>query len=164
MKRTYESMVLLDNREVRKGWQPLKELVCGLFTKHGAEIKSSKRWDERRLAYPIDRQLRGTYLLIYFEADTNTHGSIRRELEFSDLVLRHLTLAVAEIPATAFEPETAFDETQVRVEDVSMRRDATPEREPRGGAGAAAAPAAAEAVEAEVAGDEDAAPVDATKE
>lgn len=122
--RTYESMLLLDNREVRKGWQPLKDLVTGLFTKHGAQIQICKRWDERRLAYPIRRQLRGTYLLVYFAADPQAIGAIRRDLEFSEPVLRHLTQAIDEIPATALEPEAAFDESQVRVEDVASRREA----------------------------------------
>ena len=27
-------MCLLDNREVRKGWQPLKDAVLGMFTTH----------------------------------------------------------------------------------------------------------------------------------
>ena len=29
--RTYECMCLLDNREVRKGWQPLKDSVLAMF-------------------------------------------------------------------------------------------------------------------------------------
>ena len=61
--RTYECMCLLDNREVRKGWQPLKDAVAGVFNKHGARILSARRWDERRLAYAIKGQQRGTYLL-----------------------------------------------------------------------------------------------------
>jgi len=124
LKRTYEAMLLLDNREVRKGWQPLKEQVCGLFTKHGAEIKSARRWDERRLAYPINRQLRGTYLLVYFDSPTSALTGIRRDLEFAEVVLRHLTQAVAAVPETALEPEAAFDESAVRVEDITSRREA----------------------------------------
>lgn len=116
MNRTYEAMLLLDNREVRKGWQALKEQVNGVFTKHGATIKSSRRWDERRLAYAIGRQLRGTYLLNYVEADTQALTAIRRDLEYADSVLRYLVLACDEIPQDAFNPEDAFDETQVRVE------------------------------------------------
>ncbi|MGA0059902.1 MAG: 30S ribosomal protein S6 [Planctomycetota bacterium] len=120
MKRTYEAMVLLDNREVKQGWQALKDQVCGLFTKHGASIKSAKRWDERRLAYPIKHQLRGTYLLAYFEAETSEIAAIRRELEYAESVFRHMTLACEEIPADAFEPDAAFDEAAGRVEDTSM--------------------------------------------
>ena len=133
MKRTYEAMLLLDNREVRKGWQPLKELVSGLFTKHGAEVKSARRWDERRLAYPISRQLRGTYLLVYFESSTSALSGIRRDLEFSEVVLRHLTQAIDAMPETALEPEAAFDESAVRVEDIASRREAAlAERETSG--------------------------------
>ena len=69
--RTYECMCLLDNGEVRKGWEPLKEAVAGLFTKHGAKILSNRRWDERRLAYPIEGHNRATYLLVYFAAEGN---------------------------------------------------------------------------------------------
>ncbi len=116
MKRTYEAMVLLDNREVKQGWQALKDTVIGLFTKHGADIKSARRWDERRLAYPIERQLRGTYLLIYFEAETSELALMRRELEYAEAVLRHLTHVCEEIPADAYDPEEEFDEESVRVE------------------------------------------------
>ena len=43
--RNYECMCLLDNAEVRKGWEPLKEAVAGLFTKHEAKVLSNRRWD-----------------------------------------------------------------------------------------------------------------------
>jgi len=128
LKRTYETMVLLDNREVKQGWQALKDQVCGLFTKHGATIKSAKRWDERRLAYPIQHQLRGTYLLAYYEAETSELAAIRRELEYAEAVFRHMTLACEEIPADAYDPEAEFDESAVRVEDTSMTD--LPEDEP----------------------------------
>ncbi len=115
--RTYEAMLLLDNRAVKRGWQALKDNVTGLFQKHGAEIVSAKRWDERRLAYPIKHQLRGTYLLVYCKAETESVSAIQRDLEYADPVLRYLTLACDEVPETAFEPESAFDESAVRVEE-----------------------------------------------
>src|SRR5690349_16726804 len=106
---TYECMCLLDNREVKSGWQPLKDSVTGLFSKHGAEVLSARRWDERRLCYPIKGQHRATYLLTYFKADTQQLTGIRRDLQFKEEVLRSLVLAVEEVPQGAFEPEAAFD-------------------------------------------------------
>src|SRR5690606_3284976 len=50
---TYECMVLVHNQEVRKGWQACKQAVVDLFTKHNAQVLSARRWDERKLAYPI---------------------------------------------------------------------------------------------------------------
>jgi small subunit ribosomal protein S6 len=110
-------MCLLDNREVRKGWQPLKDAVAGIFTKHGAKILSSRRWDERRLAYTINGQNRGTYLLIYFACDTQAVAAIRRDLQFNESVLRNLLVDCAEVPQGAYEPETAFDVNAIPADD-----------------------------------------------
>jgi small subunit ribosomal protein S6 len=115
--RTYECMCLLDNREVRKGWQPLKDAVTGLFTKHGAKILSSRRWDERRLAYAMNGQHRGTYLLIYAAIDTKNVAAIRRDMQFNDALLRSLLLEVAEVPQEAYEPEAAFDVNAIPADD-----------------------------------------------
>lgn len=118
--RTYECMCLLDNREVRKGWQPLKDAVVGQFTKHGAKVLSARRWEERRLAYPIKGQHRGTYLLVYFGADTQTVAGIRRDLQFNESLLRYLLLECAEVPQAAYEPEAAFDVNAIPSDDAPV--------------------------------------------
>jgi ribosomal protein S6 len=76
-----------------------------MFTKHGAKILSSRRWDERRLAYPIEGQQRGTYLLVYFAVDTQAVAAIRRDLQFNESLLRSLLVECAEVPQGAYEPE-----------------------------------------------------------
>lgn len=119
-------MVLLDNREVRKGWQPLKDAVTGLFTKHGAKILSSRRWDERRLAYPIKGQHRGTYLLVYFSADTQHLAGIRRDLQFNESLLRSLMVDCPEVPQTAYEPEADFDVNAIPADDAPAAPAAEP--------------------------------------
>jgi small subunit ribosomal protein S6 len=122
-------MVLLDNREVKKGWDALKSNVVGLFEKHGVDVVSARRWDERRLAYPIMHQMRGTYLLVYYRGETVSEAPIRRELEYNEAVLRHLTIRCDEIPGEAYEPEAEFDESAVRVEDGRAPRSAVPDEE-----------------------------------
>ena len=109
MTKTYECMVLLDNREVKKGWPQLKDAVATCFTKHGAEVLSARLWGERRLAYPIKHRRRGTYLLMYFSSDPQNLAAIRRDLDFSESVLRQMVLACEEVPADAHDPEAEFD-------------------------------------------------------
>lgn len=115
--RTYECMCLLDNHEVRKGWEPLKTAVAGLFTKHDAKVLSNRRWDERRLAYPIAGHNRATYLLVYFAADTQSIPALRRELEFSESMLRYMITECEDVPAEAHEPETEFDVNAIPQDD-----------------------------------------------
>jgi len=123
-------MCLLDNREVRKGWDALKNAVSGQFTKHGAKILSSRRWDERRLAYPIKGQHRGTYLLVYFSADTNAVALIRRDMQFNEALLRIMLLEVEEVPQGAYEPEAAFDVNTIPSDDAPPAAAPEPVPEP----------------------------------
>lgn len=111
-------MCLLDNRDVRQGWKALKDNVTGLFTKHGAEIVSARRWGERRLSYPVKHQQRGTYLLVYFNGDPDAITPLRRELQLSEWIMRNMLLTCEEVPEEAHQPEESFDESQVQVEDL----------------------------------------------
>jgi small subunit ribosomal protein S6 len=144
-------MVLLDNREVRKGWDTLKNDVSGMLTKHGAEIVSSRLWEERKLAYSIKHQDRGTYLLMYFEAPTNEITPINRELEMAEPVLRHVVTACEAVPESAHEPEAAFDVTKIGEETKPEPAPATEAEKKKDGdkpaAASDAAPAEAKATE-----------------
>jgi ribosomal protein S6 len=115
--RTYECMCLLDNREVRKGWESAKDSVAAIFTKHSAKILSSRRWDERRLAYPMNGQVRATYLLIYMEIETGNIPVLRRDLQFSDALLRYMITDCPDVPEGAYEPEEEFDVNAIPEDD-----------------------------------------------
>ena len=107
--KTYEAMLLLDNREVKKGWAPLKEQVDAVLRKNGAEIVVAKRWDERKLAFEIKKQRRATYYLAYLKADPESVSTIRHALALTGPVLRHLILTCEEVPSEAYEPEREFE-------------------------------------------------------
>lgn len=98
MANTYEGMFLIDNNLVREGWDGAKSLVTGILEKHGATVVTARRWDERRLAYPIKKRQRATYLLSYFESDGQGMDTMRRDLELTENVLRYLVLSVEAVP------------------------------------------------------------------
>jgi len=103
MSRTYEIMYLIDNNAVRAGWKEAKSAVAALVEKHGGKVLSSRRWEERLLAYPIRRRRRGTYLLAYAEMEPSQVGGLRRELDLADSVLRYLILSVESVPPQELE-------------------------------------------------------------
>jgi small subunit ribosomal protein S6 len=146
-------MCLLDNREVRKGWESLKDSVSAIFTKHNAKVLSSRRWDERRLAYPINGQIRATYLLIYMEIKTDDIPVLRRDLQFSDALLRYMITDCPDVPEGAYEPEEEFDVNEIPEDDAPEVEEAPAEEAAADGE---AAPADGEAAPA----DGEAAPAD----
>ena len=88
----YEGMFLLDSARAAKDWEGTEALVTGVLSRYGAKTIIKDRWDERKLAYPVKKQRRGTYYLTYFEAPTSAIADIRRDLLLTDGVLRFLVL------------------------------------------------------------------------
>lgn len=99
----YEGMFLLDNQVVRADWKTAKSLVVDLIKKNGGEIVTIRRWDERRLAYPIRGRRRGTYYLTYFKAAPSAVATTRREFELDERVLRYLMLRAETVPDAELE-------------------------------------------------------------
>ena len=62
----------------------------GIIERHGGQITVIKKWDERKLAYEIKRQKRGTYIIAFFKAPGNAIAAIERDVKLSDDILRVL--------------------------------------------------------------------------
>jgi small subunit ribosomal protein S6 len=89
----YEGMFLLDSARAAKDWEGTKALVDGVLARYGGKPILADRWDERKLAYTIKRQKRGTYYLVYFDAPGGAVQEIRRDLTLTEGVIRFLVLA-----------------------------------------------------------------------
>jgi small subunit ribosomal protein S6 len=98
MEGIYEGMFVLEPTIAGKDWNKVVEHVHSLATRHGAEVVTSTKWGDRKLAYEIRGHKRGAYLLAYFKGPTDALSKIDREAELSDIVLRHLLLRVEQVP------------------------------------------------------------------
>lgn len=105
---TYEGLFLLNSVEAKRDWEAAAQHVQGILKKHDAEIGTNYRWDERKLAYEVRQQKRGTYYLVYFKAPPEAIVAIRRDAELSEQILRQLILAWSgDIPPMPSEDELA---------------------------------------------------------
>lgn len=111
----YEGMFLLDNQVVREDWKTAKEIVTATLEKHGATVHTARRWDERKLAYPIKRKKRATFLLAYYEVEGGAMPALRRDLDLNERVLRYLNLAVDGVPEGEAELAAAENAADFRV-------------------------------------------------
>ncbi len=87
----YEAMFLLGasaSAEPEKGI----DICRGIIERHGGQIMVIKKWDERKLAYEISGQKRGTYVITYFTAPGPAVSGIERDVKLSEEVLRVLVL------------------------------------------------------------------------
>jgi len=90
--RLYEAMFLVDTGDAA-AWDDLVKHLEDVLTRHGAEVIGITRWDERKLAYLVNKHKRGTYVLSFFAArDGSGIAEIERDCRLSDKVLRVLIL------------------------------------------------------------------------
>jgi len=115
MTRIYECMFLLDNDVVRAGWKEAKAYVTAIVEKYEGKVCSARRWDERRLSYPIRRKNRATFLLTYCEFPNTAIQELRRELDLSETIMRYLILSAEAVPETEIEltREESGDEFEI---------------------------------------------------
>ena len=102
----YEAMFLVDSAKAAADWDGIIGTITSLLGKCDAEILSLKKWDERRLAYDIERQSRGTYILCYFKGDGQKIGDLERNVQLSEDILRVLILRGDHVKSEDLEKDT----------------------------------------------------------
>jgi small subunit ribosomal protein S6 len=63
-----------------------------ILERANAEILILRKWDERRLAFPVNNQKRGVYLLAYFNVDRSRMVGIERDCNLSEKVARMMAI------------------------------------------------------------------------
>ena len=87
----YEAMFLFGSGAATEP-EAAQNLVKKFIESHGGEILVLKKWDERKLAYEVKGNKRGTYFLSLFKAPTAAVAQIERDVKLSEEVLRALIL------------------------------------------------------------------------
>ena len=90
--RQYEAMFILNAGYASGSWDAAKSEVEHILHRANAEILHLRKWDERRLAYPIQGNKRGAYVLCFFRCEGAKVAGIERDVQLSDNLLRVLIL------------------------------------------------------------------------
>lgn len=120
VKRLYEGMFLVDSALAAQDWQKILDEVQRILDRAGAEVVSLRKWDERRLCYDIQGKSRGTYILVYFNCDTDKVNGIERDVQLSELIVRSLVLRTDKMTAEEIEKATPFEAGSVSDESASV--------------------------------------------
>lgn len=88
----YEGMFLLNQAVSSSDFNGCVDYLRQVFDRAGAKVEAMSKWDERKLAYPIEGQRRGTFILAYFHARGSQIVNIERDCQLSEQVLRTLIL------------------------------------------------------------------------
>jgi small subunit ribosomal protein S6 len=68
----------------------------GVVTSHGGKIEKVEKMGRRRLAYRVQRQREGVYILFVVEGTGDTVKEFERRLRVNDAVIKYLSVRVDE--------------------------------------------------------------------
>jgi len=63
-----------------------------ILVREGAEILATNKMGMRRLAYPVEKNERGVYTIVYFKAKGTVIAELERNLKFNEEVIKYLTV------------------------------------------------------------------------
>lgn len=92
--RVYEALFIFDSDAFGRNQDEVSGQVAANIERLGGEVLVNRVWEERRLAYPIKGQRRGTYWLTYFKMDTARVKELNRLFQISDSVLRFIFVRI----------------------------------------------------------------------
>jgi small subunit ribosomal protein S6 len=94
----YEGMFLFGSGAATEP-QAAEGTVRKFIEQHGGNILVLKKWDERKLAYEVNGNKRGTYFLALFTAPGGAVAQIERDVKLSEDVLRVMILKADHVTA-----------------------------------------------------------------
>ena len=116
--RTYETIFIVHPDAAGEAYTAAVEKFKGILAEQGAEILKVDEWGTRKLAYPVKKQTRGSYVLVAYEAGPTVIAEFERRMRIDDAIIKFQTvylengLQVEAAPAveTAGEEQEAAEE------------------------------------------------------
>lgn len=101
----YELMYIIDSSLEQEEISKVKKEVDNFLTSEGSDIYSRSDWGRTRLAYEIEKQNYGHYIVLKFAAKPGLIRQLREKFGLMDAILSHLCVSLDEEPERIAEEE-----------------------------------------------------------
>lgn len=92
--RIYEELFIVKPDAAEEEIDALIEQMKSVITERGGTVDKVDKWGKRRLAYRVEKQREGYYVLFQFSSDPEAVKEFERRLRVSDAVIKFLTVRI----------------------------------------------------------------------
>jgi small subunit ribosomal protein S6 len=92
--RNYEMVCIIQPDLDESAFNEAVERVKGWITEAGGKVDKVDVWGKRKLAYLIQKQREGQYVLLNITMPSNATQELERNIRFLEPVMRHMLTAV----------------------------------------------------------------------
>ena len=93
--RDYELVLIISPEVVEEKLDATIDNISQFITEKGGTISDIERWGKKRLAYPIEHFMEGSYVLTRFRLEPLLSKELETNLQISEEVLRHLLVSLS---------------------------------------------------------------------
>src|SRR5436190_15039050 len=94
--RIYEELFIIKPDATDEEIDQIIEQMTGVITSAGGTVDKVDKWGKRRLAYRVEKNREGFYVLIQFTSGPETVKELERRLRVTDAVIKFLTVRIDE--------------------------------------------------------------------
>jgi len=117
--REYETIFILRADTANDGVAQVNQRLRGILESMGGKPLKLDNWGKRKLAYEVDKQLKGIYLYWRYLATAGTVEEVERNLRMLDSVVRYYTVKVDEDVVPDAKPSEVTDETWTKAAETA---------------------------------------------
>ncbi|MGO0123480.1 30S ribosomal protein S6 [Desulfothermobacter acidiphilus] len=88
----YETMYIVRPQLEEEAVEAVVEKFKKIVEEKGGTVVNVDRWGKRRLAYPIDKEREGYYVVMAFQAESPVVNELDRVFKITGDVLRHIVV------------------------------------------------------------------------
>lgn len=125
MANRYELLYIVPTSFTDEEAGTIESKISALITKYGATVQTTTRLGKLRMAYPINDQRHGHYIMTMFTAEGSALATIEDNLRINNDILRHLILRADEAGSDQKFELVQFTEVVVEGGRGDRRRDKT---------------------------------------
>ena len=92
--RSYELVFIVNPELDEDDLTAVRERVEGLIERSSGKVTKVEPWGLRRLAYPLQKQWEGQYVLMQLDIEPQGVAELERDLGLVEPILRHLIVRV----------------------------------------------------------------------
>ncbi len=94
----YECLYIVNMNYDSEGTSAVVARVEEILKNANAEIVNTQHWGKRKLAYAINKERYGNYILLHFQGENPKISDFTRELEIEKGVLHYMTINLDKFP------------------------------------------------------------------
>jgi len=133
----YETLMLVRSESTAEDRAFLEKSMSALVAQHNGVFTSFDQWGKMKLAYPVEKENYGLYILVRYELSLKASAQFFKDLymffriKTSEFLLRNINVRLEkDAPTTYLRPEP-YDSTKAMTEAGSFAREGRDSRGPR---------------------------------